>query len=303
MQGAELVLRIVAAAGRLAVEGDDRPLDARLGRGLVAEAGDPGVEGGLEGRGLERHQDAAEDVLAGDAVGQVEDAGEELLLELGPAGDGGGPGGAGEDGQDGDDQDAGQGMLPIDVGAGILEGGEGSHDLVQLGAFARHRRPPTTGCGSRHGGRYTRSGGRAQARRIRPIVIKVPGPAPDPPSEKDTDVSGRGQEMATGRPRSLTGGRIMQEFEPLMKQGKFPRGRGGAGSGDRAVAWQDHTEASAGRAAPTTRRRPSSPPSPGRTSKSPSNHAKFRSPGGRGSASPPTSCPFLADHPFVRYHL
>ena len=61
--------------------------------------------------GLEHHQDAAEDVLAGDAVGQVEDAGEELLLELGPAGDGGGPGGAGEDGQDGDDQDAGQGML------------------------------------------------------------------------------------------------------------------------------------------------------------------------------------------------
>jgi hypothetical protein len=47
VQGAEFVLGIVAAAGRLAVEGDDRPLDASLGRGLVAEAGDPGVEAGL----------------------------------------------------------------------------------------------------------------------------------------------------------------------------------------------------------------------------------------------------------------
>ena len=172
-RGPRSFLRVVAAAGRLAVEGDDRPIDARLGDGLVAEAGDPGVEGGLEGRGLEQHQDAAEDVLAGDAVGQVEDAREELLLELGPAGDGGGPGGAGEDGQDGDDQDAGQRMPPVDVGAGILQGGEGSHDLVQLGAGARHRRPPATGCGSRHGGRYTRSGGGAQARKVYQIVIKV----------------------------------------------------------------------------------------------------------------------------------
>src|SRR5579885_919745 len=91
--------------------------------------------------------------LPGMPGGQVEDAGEEFLLELGPAGDGGGPGGAGQDGQDGDDQDAGQGMLAIDVRAGVLEGGEGGHDLVQLGAVARQRRPPATGCGSRHGRR------------------------------------------------------------------------------------------------------------------------------------------------------
>ena len=130
--------------------------------------------------GLSSHQDATEDVLAGDAVGQVEDAREEFLLELGPAGDGGGPGGAGEDGQDGDDQDAGQRMPPVDVGAGILQGGEGRHDLVQLAAGARHRRPPATGSRSRHGGRYTRSGGRAQGRKVYQIVIKVragPGPA------------------------------------------------------------------------------------------------------------------------------
>ena len=80
MQRAEILLRVVAAAGRLTVDGDDRAIDARLGDGLVAEAGDPGVEGGLEGVGLDDHQDAAEDVLAGDAVGQVEEAHEELLL-------------------------------------------------------------------------------------------------------------------------------------------------------------------------------------------------------------------------------
>ena len=112
VQGAEILLGVMAAAGRLAIDGDDRAIDARLGGGLVAEAGDPGVEAGLEGLGLEHHQDAAEDVLAGDAVGQVEDCREEVLLELGPAGDGGGPGGAGEDGQDGDDQDAGQRVPP-----------------------------------------------------------------------------------------------------------------------------------------------------------------------------------------------
>src|SRR5262249_31329257 len=162
----------------LAVDGDDRAIDARLGDRLVAEAGDPGVEGGLEGPGLEHHQDAAEDVLAGDAVRQVEEARQEVLLELGPAGDGGGPGGAGEDGQDGDDQDAGQGVPPVDMGAGVLQGGEGLHDLVQPAAGARHRRPPATGSRSRHGGRYTRSDGRAQGRKVYQIVIKVrAGPA------------------------------------------------------------------------------------------------------------------------------
>ena len=133
----------------------DLPSMAMIGRstpvsadGLVAEAGDPGVEAGLEGLGLEQHQDAAEDVLAGDAAGQVEEAHQEVLLEAGPAGDGGGPGGAGEDGQDGDDQDAGQGVPPVDMGAGILQGREGCHDLVQLAAGARHCRPPATGCRS-----------------------------------------------------------------------------------------------------------------------------------------------------------
>ena len=172
-RGPRSSLRVVAAAGRLAVDGDDRAIDARLGRGLVAEAGDPGVEGGLEGVGLDHHQDAAEDVLAGDAIGQVEEAHEELLLVLGPAGDGRGPGGAGEDRQDGDDQDAGQRMPPVDVGARVLQRREGGHDLVQLAAGARHRRPPATGARSRHGGRYTRSDGRAQGRKVCQIVIKV----------------------------------------------------------------------------------------------------------------------------------
>src|SRR3954447_25632170 len=35
--------------GRLAIDGDDRAIGTRLGNRLVAEAGNPGVEGGLEG--------------------------------------------------------------------------------------------------------------------------------------------------------------------------------------------------------------------------------------------------------------
>ena len=176
VEGPEVVLRVVAAARGLAVDGDDRPIDAGLGRGRVAEAGDPGVEGVPEGLGLDHHQDAAEDILAGDAVGQVEEADEEVGLALGPAGDGGGPGGAGEDRQDRDDQDAGQGMSPVDVGTGILHHREGSHDLVQPAAGARHRRPPAHGSRSRHDDRSTRTIGRAQGRKVYQIVIKVRWP-------------------------------------------------------------------------------------------------------------------------------
>src|SRR3954447_18679869 len=173
MQGAEVLVRVVAAAGRLSLRGDDRAIDARLGDRLVAEAGDPGVEGGLEGLGLEHHQDATEDVLAGDAVRQVEEARQEILLEPGPAGDGRGPGGTCEDGQDGEDQDARQRVPPVDMGARILQGGEGLHDLVERASGAHHRRPPTTGSRSRHGERYTRSDRRAQDRKVYQIVIKV----------------------------------------------------------------------------------------------------------------------------------
>ena len=142
----------------------------RLGDGLVAEAGDPGVEAGLEGRGLEQHQDATEDVLAGDAAGQVEEAREEVLLEDGPAGDGGGPGGAGEDGQDGDDQDAGQRVPPVDMGAGssrVEKDSTISSSLLRVLAIA-DLRPP--GPRSRHSGRYTRSAGGLQGRKSTKIV-------------------------------------------------------------------------------------------------------------------------------------
>jgi hypothetical protein len=49
---------------------------------------------------------------------------------------------------------------PIDMGPGILQGREGFHDLVQLAAGARHRRPSATGSRSGQGGRHTRSRGR-----------------------------------------------------------------------------------------------------------------------------------------------
>src|SRR5206468_12362932 len=50
--------------------------------GLVAEAGDPGGEAGLEGLGLEQHEDAAEDILAGDAGRQVKEPQRSSSLNL-----------------------------------------------------------------------------------------------------------------------------------------------------------------------------------------------------------------------------
>src|SRR4051812_17443609 len=94
---------------------------ARRDHSLVAEAGYPGVEAGLEGLGLQGHENTAEVILTGDPTGQVEEPGEEVLLELGPACDGGGPGGAGEDREYGDDQDARQEMPPVDLRAGSLQ--------------------------------------------------------------------------------------------------------------------------------------------------------------------------------------
>jgi hypothetical protein len=76
-------------------------------------------------------------------------------------------------GKAGDEQDAGQGVQPVDMGAGILQGREGCHDFVQLASGARHYRPPARRSDPRHGGRYTRSGERAQARKVYRIVIKV----------------------------------------------------------------------------------------------------------------------------------
>jgi hypothetical protein len=99
VQGLQAVLAVVATSGRLAVDGHDRPIDIGGGRGGRPERLQPGGESGLEGLGAEGHQDASEDILAGDAVGQVERAGEEVRLGGGPNGDGGRAAGAGEDGQ------------------------------------------------------------------------------------------------------------------------------------------------------------------------------------------------------------
>jgi hypothetical protein len=129
MQGAQAVLAVVAPPGRLAVDRQDRSLDAgRLGRHRPQRS-KPVREAGLKHAGLERHEDATEDVLSRDAVGQVQHRDEELLFERGPLGDRGRAVRAGQDRHQGDDDHARQGMLPIDGGAWVFQLLEMPNDL------------------------------------------------------------------------------------------------------------------------------------------------------------------------------
>jgi hypothetical protein len=75
----------MAAPRRLAVDRQDGPLHARLGDRLVAQRPQPAGECGPEGVRLQDHEGASEDVLAGDAVGQVEGLEEEPFLQGRPA--------------------------------------------------------------------------------------------------------------------------------------------------------------------------------------------------------------------------
>ena len=63
---------IVAAACGFAIEGEDGLLDAGTGDGFAPQGGLPGGEGGLEGGGLEGHEESAKDIFARPAVGQEE---------------------------------------------------------------------------------------------------------------------------------------------------------------------------------------------------------------------------------------
>ena len=96
-----------------------------------AAAIQPTAEAGPEGGRLQRHQDAAEDILARDPSGKSSTPHEELFLEGGPPSDGGRAAGAGQDGHHGDDDDADQGMLAIDRGARVLQFPEVPHDFIQ----------------------------------------------------------------------------------------------------------------------------------------------------------------------------
>ena len=87
MQRPQPLLAIVTPPQRLAVHRQDRSLHAGLRGRLGAQRLQPVGEAGLEGGRLEHHQDAAEDVLARDPVGQVEHLHEELFLQGRPAGD------------------------------------------------------------------------------------------------------------------------------------------------------------------------------------------------------------------------
>ncbi len=116
-------------------------------------------------------------------MGQVEQARQEVLLELGPAGDRGRSGGPREDGQDGDDQDAGQGVPSVDMGARILRAEKEvtiPPSLLRVLAIA-DLRPPDLDHDTVAGIPGRTSG--EQDRKVYQIVIKVragPGATPRP---------------------------------------------------------------------------------------------------------------------------
>ena len=71
--------------------------------------------------GIEAGQDAAEGVVGGDAVGQVEVAGEPVPAVAAELVDGGERVGPGEDAADGDEDDVDQGVLAGALDARVLE--------------------------------------------------------------------------------------------------------------------------------------------------------------------------------------
>ena len=147
---------VEGASQRLAVDGDDLPL-GRLVQGL-----DPAEEALLELVGVEPLEEAAEGVVRGDAVGQVQEGPQPVELGVAEVLDvvpGVGPGDDRTDG-DGDDVeefveagavDAGVGQVGEVVGDGeFLVGGHGDppwclgvevEDYQKLGPFTTFRRP------------------------------------------------------------------------------------------------------------------------------------------------------------------
>ena len=141
--------RVVRPATGLAVDGDEASGVVGVGRDRVA---DPGLEAALEGLGLQRHEQAADAVARGDAVGQGEVLGQPGRPMLGPAMDGGGAIAAADDAADGDDDDIDQQVLAIArvprVGERFEVGADGA-DIDELG----HGRHPGIGrCRPPHAG-------------------------------------------------------------------------------------------------------------------------------------------------------
>ena len=106
----ETLRGVVRPATGLAVDGDEAPAMVGVGRDCGA---DPGQEAALECLRFEGHEQAADAITRGDAVGQGEVLGQPGGPMPGPAMDGGGPIGSAEDAADGDDGDIDQEVLAI----------------------------------------------------------------------------------------------------------------------------------------------------------------------------------------------
>jgi len=113
----------------LAVDGDE------LAR-VAASPLEPGDEDGLEGVGVDGGEDAVEGVVGGDAVGQLQEGAEEVLVEFGPVGDLEEVVAAGEGAAEAEDEDILEPVL--EVGALPPRVRHGPQPLDEFARLVRH---------------------------------------------------------------------------------------------------------------------------------------------------------------------
>ena len=122
---------VVAAAERLAVDGDDLP------GGDLVQRGDPAQQALLELGGLDRREDGVEPVVGGDAAAEVEELGQPGALLAAVFGDRDEVIGPGDDGAEGDGDDVDERVDDL-ASAGVGEGGEVIADACGLRTWRGH---------------------------------------------------------------------------------------------------------------------------------------------------------------------
>src|SRR6266542_4858364 len=162
MQSAQAFAVIVTASRRLAIDGENRFLDAGRLRRLFTQCLEPGHEACLKRIGFQEREYTPKNILAGNTVGQVQHFQEEFLLEGGPRRDRGRPAGPSEHGHHRDDHDTDQWMFPIDARTRIFQFIKVANDLIQAHVLSLRHRSSSVSRMPCHGVRYTNQSTRAQ---------------------------------------------------------------------------------------------------------------------------------------------
>ena len=138
VEGSKALGAVVRPTTGLAVDRHETPGRVGVDRDRV---GDPGLKAALEGLGLQRHEQAADAVARGDAVGQVEMLGQPGCPMLGPAMDGGRAVAAADDAAGGDDGDIDQQVFAIPHAPRVGERFEVRADGADVDELGHERRP------------------------------------------------------------------------------------------------------------------------------------------------------------------